>query len=319
MDICFVGAGNIARSHLNNLDAIEGASVVGICDLDEDRAREAAEPRGAAVYAEYETMYDAEEPDAVYVAIPPFAHDRQEVAAAERGIDLFVEKPVALDLDVARRAERAIRDNGVVSQVGYTYRYDDLIETVADLAEDRTIGFIQRARFTGLPGTPWWRQKDKSGGQVVEMTTHGYDLARHLAGEVETVSANGNRLTYTDEIDFEETVSSVMRHEGGAITQITSSCAYPDAESSLQILGPEMALSVDRGAGAVTGTLDGGPFEYEGQNDAMFEEDKAFVEAVRDGDPGRTRSPYSDAVRTLELTLAVYESIHEGGPIDPSR
>ncbi len=319
MDIGFIGAGNIAGAHLENLDEISDANVVAVCDVDEETAQEAAEPREAAVYNSHERLYEEESLDAVYICIPPFAHTDQEIMAAERGIDMFIEKPVALDLDLADRVGGVIAEHDVITQVGYTFRYSDLIEHVKELLEGRSIGLIQRDRLGGLPSTPWWRVKSKSGGQVVEMTTHGYDLMRYLAGDVSQVSANGNRVVLTDEIDFEESVASIMEHENGAISQINSSCAYDGWHATTTILADGVALELDRGDGLVSGTVDGESYEYQGGNDAMLEEDKAFVRAVQEQDPDLTRSPYADAVKTLEVTLSVYEAIEQREPVTLTR
>ena len=67
--------------------------VVAMCDLVEQRAQEAAKEWNAQVFTDYRAMLNELELDAVYVCIPPFAHEDQEILAAEKGMALFVEKP----------------------------------------------------------------------------------------------------------------------------------------------------------------------------------------------------------------------------------
>ena len=73
-------------------------------------------------------MLEHEELHAVYVCVPPFAHDGQEEAVARRGLALLVEKPLSLDLAYAQRVAEVIGECGVINAVGYQYRYLDVVE-----------------------------------------------------------------------------------------------------------------------------------------------------------------------------------------------
>ena len=95
----FIGTGGISRPHRKHLKNMDDVEVVAMCDLEKDRVAEAAEEWNAAVYTDYKTMLENEEMDALYVCIPPFAHEEQEIIAAEKGIALFVEKPVSVTAD----------------------------------------------------------------------------------------------------------------------------------------------------------------------------------------------------------------------------
>ena len=119
---------------------MDDVEVVAMCDLEEDRVAEAAEEWNAAIYTDYKTMLENEEMDALYVCIPPFAHEDQEIIAAEKGIALFVEKPVSVTMQKAREVDAAIRKNNVVSCVGFQGRYLDIIAQAKDLLEDRPVG-----------------------------------------------------------------------------------------------------------------------------------------------------------------------------------
>jgi len=120
--IGFIGTGGIAQSHIGRLREIPEAEIVAVCDIDEARVRSVAEPLGAAVYTDGARLIAGERLDALYVCVPPHAHGDLEIQAARKGLPLFVEKPVNLDLDAALAACRAIREAGVMSQVGYGMR-----------------------------------------------------------------------------------------------------------------------------------------------------------------------------------------------------
>ena len=97
--IGLIGAGWIATDHVFVLRKL-GHDVVAVCDIDLERAAKVA-PEGARVYAAWEKLLDIEEVDAVWVATPPLLHRAPAVAAMERGLPVFLEKPIARTLEDA--------------------------------------------------------------------------------------------------------------------------------------------------------------------------------------------------------------------------
>ncbi|MCD6359796.1 MAG: Gfo/Idh/MocA family oxidoreductase, partial [Armatimonadetes bacterium] len=179
----FVGAGGNARGHMGRLAEIEGVRIVAIADVSRETAVGAADEYGATAYADHREMLDAEEMDALYVSIPPFARTDAEILAARAGIHLFVEKPVVLDMDKGFEILEAIQEAGVLSSVGYQLRLLDSTQRLRSYLAGRTVAMISSHRWGGLPGTPWWRVMDQSGGQLHEQTTHQLDLMRYVTGD----------------------------------------------------------------------------------------------------------------------------------------
>lgn len=314
VSIAFVGAGNIAGRHFDTLESLDGADVVAICDIDEDAAASAGERFDAATFTDWEAMYDEATFDAVFVCLPPFAHEGQELAAAERGVDLFVEKPLALDLEYAEDVRDTVAEHGVVAQVGYNWRYSPGVEYVRDVLADRTVGYVDGWWWGGVPGgeSHWWRHRDRSGGQVVEQATHIFDTVRHLAGDVERVAAaGGNELE--DLVDFPDVTSATMTHAGPAVSHVSTSCAAERGKHGLEVVADGATLSFDQRS--VSGTVDGEEVEESWDANPYAREVEAFVEAVATGDDAGVRSTYGDAVESLAVTLAVEESIAAGEPV----
>jgi predicted dehydrogenase len=156
--IGFVGTGGIANTHFDALSQLSEAQPVAFCDIDSERAERAAARFGGRAYTDWRTMLDAEPLDALYICLPPHGHDGVEIAAAERGIHLFVEKPVARDLDYARRVEEAIHKAGVICSVGYHFRYYGAIERAKERLQGLPVLMVKGAWDGGMPGVPWWRQ-----------------------------------------------------------------------------------------------------------------------------------------------------------------
>lgn len=313
--LAFIGSGGIAEwQHFDNLEAIDGAEIVGICDIDEEAAAAAADRFNAEAFTDHKALYEEVAIDAVFVCLPPFAHDDQEIMAAERGIDLFVEKPLALTTEKAHEIRDTIVRSGVIAQVGYNWRYAPAVDRARELLEGRTIEYLDGRFWGGVPGGSdhWWRHKERSGGQVVEQATHTFDMIRFLAGDVETVYAAGaNRVS--DLVDFPDAISATMEHESGTISHVSTSCIAEEGDSKLEVIADGATFTVRQNE--LHGTVNGDEFHEEFEQNPYAVEVNAFLEAVEAGNDELVRSPYADATKSLELTLAVNESVDTNEPI----
>lgn len=313
MDIACIGAGVMASRLLDAVDDIDDCTLVAVCDIDEENALEAADPRSAAVYTDHETMLDEWELDALILAIPPFAHTNQATLAARQGIDLFVEKPVARTTEKAHEIRSAIETNGVISQTGYLFRYADITERAQELVGNRTVGLIEGRYWGGIPGRPWGRVKEKSGGGNVQLATHVFDIVRYFGGEVRSITTYGNRRV-RDEIDFEDVNTSSMAHVNGVLSHVSTNCITP-VGTEVTLVGDGFELTLDYGANVLTGSVDGERIRFEGDGRAVESEVRAFVDAVEQRDTSDVRTEYADGAKTLELTLAANESLETGEPV----
>ncbi|MGC9316493.1 MAG: Gfo/Idh/MocA family protein, partial [Armatimonadota bacterium] len=303
--IGFVGCGGIANAHMRNLAKIEGAEMVAFSDIVEEKAEAAAEEYGGKAFESHAEMYDSVEMDAVYVCLPPFAHEDQEIMAAEAGLAIFVEKPIGLSMAKVREVEAAIDSAGVINCVGYHWRYHDTAKWAREALEGDTIGMVLGWWMGGLPGVAWWRVQEQSGGQIVEQTTHIVDMARYLAGDVERVYAEMALRVMTDveNISVPDVGTVNLRFESGAVGNITNSCVPPGWRNGLCIIGDRKTVVFDQfnfelrtEAGSETKTFQ--PIS------AHFRESEAFVKAVEAGDQSLILSDYSDGIKSLAVSLA---------------
>ena len=311
--IGFVGAGGIANHHMRTLAEIDAAEMVAFCDVAEEKAREAATTYGGKAYGHHEDMYDGADLDAVFICLPPFAHQEQELAAIERGLPIFVEKPVATSLHKARRIAAAIADKKLVSAVGYHWRYMDTTDRAVECLGDEPVGYALGAWMGGMPGVSWWRVLAQSGGQMVEQTTHIFDLARYLLGEVTDVHAmaRSGLMQEVENYDVHDASITNLRFQSGAVASITSACMLSaGGHIGLDLYQRSQVVRLD--LGSLTVDRPDGREVVELGNDPTRAEDCAFLEAVQCGDAEGVRCDYGEAVRTLELTLAATRSAWGG-------
>jgi myo-inositol 2-dehydrogenase/D-chiro-inositol 1-dehydrogenase len=315
MRVAFIGAGKMASGLMECVDAVDGAQITAVCDIDEAAATAAAEARGAEAFTDHETLFSDHEFDAVFLAIPPFAYSNQAELAVEHGVDLFVEKPVALRPADVEAIEAAIEDSDIVTSSGYVFRYDLITEEALELIGDRDIALIDSRYWSGLLASDWGNEMDLSGGDINVRATHLYDTIRYLGGDVERVYAAGSRRVGTPEIDYDDAVTTTVEHENGVVSHVSSAVTAPSWTVEVDIIGDDFELRLDYAEQSLSGIVEGEEVEYDGTCERYQREVATFIEACAAGDQSLVRSSYADAARTLELNWAVIEAIDSDGPV----
>lgn len=340
--LAIIGCGGIGEYHLGHFLKYDDIDLAGFCDLIPERAQAFVEKAGKGkAFTDWREMYDEIQPDMVFICIPPYAHGEIEFETIRRGIPMFVEKPVALNLDLARRIRDEVEKAGLITAVGFQCRYAAIVDDTKAFVERHPIHFVNCFRMGGIPGTEWWKVKSLSGGQIVEQTVHNYDMVRYILGEpteVYTLAARGF-IKDVPGYDTDDLTTTTVRFACGALGTLSTGCyatggeccdnaitfSAPDARlnhyiiDKVQIFGEapvEEAGSdslVVKGDGTMSGG--GGAITIKNSNDAGTLCDRTFVDAVLTGDASKIRSPYADAVKTLEFVLACNQSIYEHRPI----
>jgi myo-inositol 2-dehydrogenase / D-chiro-inositol 1-dehydrogenase len=312
--IGFIGVGGIAQEHLKNLRQVEGAQVGAVCDVNQEQAARIAGEWGARPYADFRAMLDGERLDALYICVPPFAHQGQELLATERGIPFLVEKPIDTGTDYAQRVATAVAERGLVTAVGYHWRYFASVGRARQIIGDRPIGMALGYWMDKMPPPLWWRQKHLSGGQFVEQTTHVVDLARYLVGEITEVYAQmaTRVLGAVDHFTVPDVGTVTVRFAGGAVGTFSNACIGAPGPIALHLLLQDLTLEI---GGHLTVRRPDGVEEFRDAPNAYLAEDEAFLHAVRSGDASRIRSPYADALQTQRVTAAANRSAETGQPV----
>lgn len=343
--LAVIGCGGIGTYHLDHFVKYDDVELVGFCDLIIERAEEFVKVAGQGrAFTCYKEMLDATVPDMVFVCVPPTEHGDIEFELIKRGIHLFVEKPIALDMGLAKKIRDAIEAAGLISAVGFQLRYDNLAGLAKEYVDGNEIIYVNCARVGGIPGTPWWKVKSLSGGQIVEQTIHQFDMIRYVFDEPDTVFTMGARgfVSGVEGYDTDDVTSTVVKFKSGALATITTGC-YADegdaadskltfggrsgradlyAASKLELYGAAPASEASdavsntfiKGDGGLTQSFDGA-LTYKNEVDFGTICDRTFVDAVISGDKSKILSPYSDAVKSLAFTLACNESLDKNAPV----
>jgi len=310
----FVGAGGRARNHMRTLHGINDVEIVAICDVNETTAQDATSEYGGRAYTDHHEMLDKEDLTAMYVVVPTFAHFDAEILAAQKGIHLMLEKPVAPSMEKALEILEATKKAGVLTSVGYQLRYSGWAKQGHTFLKDKTLAMVMTNRWGGLPGTPWWRVMAQSGGQLVEQTTHQIDLLRYFAGDVEEVHAYyaTQVLGDVENLDIPDVYAVTMKFKSGAVGTLSSTCALREGggASNIDIVMRDMRASIWTNGVTVLpeGASDPGPVP---ENEDI---DEVFMDAIRTGNGSAILSDLEEGIRSLDVSLAANKSAETGQP-----
>ena len=192
-----IGCGWAGQQHANALSRLQNrAALVAVADNDLARAETFAREHHAWRWtANYRELLDKQKLDAVIVAVPHRLHAEVAVAAAEAGLHVLVEKPLASTLSEADDMIAAAQQAGVHLMVAENVRYDPLYLKVVELIQKGELGNLFLVRLVRehqiheyMRQRPWFL-KDEDAGITLTGGIHEFDLLRMLAGEIEHVYA----------------------------------------------------------------------------------------------------------------------------------
>jgi predicted dehydrogenase len=322
-----VGAGAIAQHHVAILREQPDLEVAAVCDLDGERAQLVAERAGASAFTRWEEMLAAGGLDALFVCTPPMHHAAPAIAAFERGLAVYLEKPLARSLADGEAIVAAAQRCGAVCAVGYQWRSLDVVDELRSLLRgaqpgllvSRSFGPTEGARHDLEQGAAWFADPAASGGLLFELASHDIDLQIALAGPVESVQATAGSgllaLAGRPPSRLDDAVSVLLRFAGGGLgaCHVAWSTEQSPPLYSLDVQTADAALQlVLDPAFELRGHARGAQVSVLGSEHPRVSTVTCFLEAARRGDPAVVPCSPADALATLRALLACERAIASG-------
>jgi len=204
LKIGLIGAGSIATcAHMPAYASMDHVEVVAICDIKIEKAEALAEKYNVSqTFENYVDLLDIPGLDAVDICTPNYLHSKIAVAALEKGLHVFCEKPDAINAAEAENMQAAAEKSGKTLMVMRNNRYMEISKFLKKYIDDGKMGEIYAARCgwqrrRGIPGKGgWFTTKEQSGGgPLIDLGVHMIDLTMWFMGNPKPVSVSG--CTYT--------------------------------------------------------------------------------------------------------------------------
>lgn len=220
-----IGLGDIAKIHIPILQQLEGVVLAAVCDSDPAKAGEVP---GALFFEDYRELLGSGEVDCVHICLPHHLHVPVAASAMERGIHVFLEKPMGLDLAQSRQlaeAAKAARESRKAKVcLCLQNRLNDTSVRLKELVDSGAYGKVQsikgivawhrpEAYYTSKPWRGRWAEA--GGGVMINQSIHTLDLMQWIGGKVKDLKGSTCQLLDYG-IEVEDTASAQMTFENGA-------------------------------------------------------------------------------------------------------
>jgi inositol 2-dehydrogenase len=247
-----MGLGRLGRVYARDLASrIAETRLAAVADPSGSLAEEvAAEFDVPRAYTDPLALVDADDLDAIVICSPTHTHRDLVLAAASRLRPTFCEKPPALSLDDVAAMREAVTRSGMFFQMGFMRRFDSGYAAAKKHVEDGRIGtplvFKATSRDPFRPSLEYANPRS-SGGMLIDMGIHDFDLARWFMGDVRTVSVVGGTIAYPELAtvgDIDNAIASLVFESGKlGVVDLTRSGIY-GYDISTEILGLEGTIRI---------------------------------------------------------------------------
>lgn len=328
LGIGVVGLGRLGSAYARYFTGrIAGASLVAVSDVDETAAAARAAEFGLSKwYGSYQDLIADEQVDAVVIVSPTSTHQEIVVAAANRGLPIFCEKPLSISLPAARAMQQTVEKTGVYFQMGFMRRFDKGYLAAKQKIEAGAIGtpvvFKSSSRDPYRPSLEYL-DPAHSGGLFVDCGIHDLDLGRWYMGEIASLYSIGGTLAYPEMKaigDIDNAITSVYFSSGALGTIDLSRNGVYGYDIRTEILGTEGTLKIGylRETPIMVMTKEGithdvVPYFTERFEQAYLTQLQDFVDNLLQGKPPAVTC--ADGVAALQASAAATLSFKENRPV----
>jgi predicted dehydrogenase/nucleoside-diphosphate-sugar epimerase len=248
-----IGAGNICEFHVAAVKKLatlqpELVELVGIVDLDRERARTNAEKWGTTAFDSLDAIVQAGA-NVIHVLTPPSAHGKVATQALNKGCHVLIEKPITEDADEALALGKLAKSKNLTASVNHSLLYDPQIKRALDLVRAGALGQVvsvdilrgsEYPPYEGGPLPPWYRD---AGYPFRDIGVHCMYLIQELLGGIEEVDADWSSLGGDPNLAFDEWRAMVKCKRGLGQFQLTYNTK--PMQSQMIIHGTKSVLRID--------------------------------------------------------------------------
>jgi len=333
----FIGTGGISAAHLKYLQTRKDVKIAALCDLNREQALKRQKEFGGDVFTDFDEMLEQVKPGAVWICTPPSVRRAPLLACADKGIPVFCEKPVERNEARGRQIAVELIKRKAKVQIGYVFRSVPVVQALRKVIRDDRIHLINSfyacdvSLNMALP--KWFYDKAKSGGSLIDQATHNLDLLRCLFGEVKEVRGTANNPVNRkkDGYTIDETLGLLLTFRSGIVAVHTHSWVADRWRNEITLSGEKNLYRLNLNTGCLSSdqpvaaecNLYGGkkkktasakmPLQFQQESRSIYEyQNEVFLKQVKSGDWSNNPSDYSDALKTLHLTMVCDRALAGG-------
>jgi predicted dehydrogenase len=231
-----IGVGALGRHHARHLADLPGVRLVGVCDIDPQRAREVAGELSTRALDLERLLAEAE---AVTIAVPTAAHAEVGLAALRCGVPVLMEKPLAASLAEADELLAAAAAAGLLLQVGHIERYNRALRAAEP--------YLDGPRYIESQRLAPFQPRGTDVAVVLDLMIHDLDLVLHLTGGADAMEVRASGLSVlSNHLDI---ANARVEFANGSVALATASRVSRERIRRLRLFQPNGYFSLDLAAG----------------------------------------------------------------------
>ncbi|HHY47481.1 MAG TPA: Gfo/Idh/MocA family oxidoreductase [Firmicutes bacterium] len=313
-----IGVGYIGQVHAQIYSRLPGARIVGVADVDAARANEVAARLGCKAFADYEELLSQPGLEGVSICTPDALHREPVLAAARHKKHVLLEKPIASTLEDAEAIVNAVRQSGILCELGFVERFHKPFIVAQKAVQEGAIGKLISVRSQRLNIRDAAKRVATRDPIISFLAIHDIDLLMWFAGPIKRVSAEAGTFVFGNP-DLEDSAFILVRFESGALGSIQVSWGLSDslpfrASAKLELIGDKGIINVDTVDDSVVVNSEAGhryPIGFD-RSQAFEAELSHFLECIDKGVAPKVG--VDEGLAALKVALAARESARDARP-----
>ena len=244
INLALIGTGYIADYHVRGLQQIPNTEIISVVSRTKEAAVSFATKYNIASHTnDISTLLSRKDIDAVVIATPNKFHAPYAIEFLKKGIDVFIEKPMAISSQEGRQITKTATENNTLVMIGHMWRFDEEANYIRDTIASDKLGKIFKTKGYGIHvnwgPSGWFVKKELAGGgALADMGVHAIDTARFLLGDPQPKSVYAKIATHFGDYDVDDTGTIFITWDNGTESIIECGWWHPHMD------GPEASTGV---------------------------------------------------------------------------
>ena len=303
-----IGVGYLGKFHAEKYSKMDNVDLIGVVDVNRERAKKVAKKVGAHPYTYYKDLYG--KVDAVSIVVPTPVHSTVSRDFLENDIDVLIEKPITATLEEADKLIQIAESRGLIIQVGHLERFNSAVVALQDI--------IKKPMFIESHRLSIYNRRGTDVSVVHDLMIHDIDIILNFVkSDLKSIHAAGISVI-SNNIDI---ANSRLEFKNGCVANVTASRISTKNERKIRLFQRDAYISVDFANHGITIIRQNGQNGYGlipgmdikqlcfTKGDALEDELKSFVQAVFKREaPAVTGQMGRDA---LKIALSIVEQINK--------